>query len=348
MKTKFIFILLMTIIFLSQVHAQKTAFEYLKKAPTIPDSVCSCTENVKQNFESSVIALADVVTDDAHKRARADENYMEQNKEQIKASMMKEMATKSGMSQQELEAMKNKKMSKEDKQALANKMLQQYNMSMDEVKNMKNMDENAKKAWAQSYGAEQMAMAQTNKGNTGTQAANDKAMNNVKLMQEQEQLRSQIASFEGEVQSRYNSIIQSSGKDKLDADLQKLNNELRSIKTIYECNECPAPPKKDKEHWNAVIQKIHEAKIQYCRQNTPKFIAYLSWYKENLIKTIPVYDRAEEVQYQVTASTTNTQLSFPGKGNFSISAVGGYLSMLHNLFQFKTYDMENFNSEFYK
>lgn len=348
MKKKISIIFIVFFTFLSQIQAQKTAFEYLKNAPAIPASVCSCSEKIQQDFESSISAFADIVTKDARKRARADESYMEQNKEQIKSSMMKEMSAKSGMSQQELEAMKNKKMSKEDKQAMANKMLQQYNLSMDEVKNMKNMDDNAKKAWAQSYATGQMAKAKAKNGNTETQSDNDKATSNIKLLQEQGQLRNQIASFENEVQSRYNLIMQTSGEDKLDADLQELNNELRSIKTIYECNECPEPPKKDKEHWNAVIQKIHDTKIDYCRQNTPKFIAYLNWYKENLIKTIPVYDRAEEIQYLVTAYTTNTQLSFPGKGNYSITAVEGYLSMLKKIFIFKTYKIENFNNEFYK
>lgn len=349
MKTKINIIFMLTILTFCQIQAQKSAFEYLKQASKAPDSVCTCLKDVRQNFETSVRELADVVKEDAQKRKRANENYMDQNKDRMKAAMMKEMTEKSGMSQAELDALNSKKkMSKEDKQAMANKMLGQYGMTMDEVKNMKNMDKNAKKAWAEAYVTEQMAMAQANKGNPQAKAQSDKAMNNVQLLQEQEQLRSQISLFENDVQNRYNSLLQAAGKEKLNAGLEKLNNELQSIGTIYECNECPAPPKKDVQHWNAVIKKIQDLKTEYCRLNTPKFVAYLNWYKETLIKNIPVYDRAEEVQNLVTASTTNTQLSMPCKGFYALSALEGYLNKLENLFQFKIYEIENFKTEFLK
>lgn len=142
--------------------------------------------------------------------------------------------------------------------------------------------------------------------------------------------------------------MQTSGKEKLVADLQELENELRTIGTIYECNECPPPPASDVKHWNTVIQKIHDTKMKYCRQNTPKLIAYLNWYSDNLVKNIPVYDRSEAIQYEVTSATTNTQLSPPDKGIFSLKAVQGYLSAKQKLFEFKDYEIESFVDDFMK
>ena len=334
---------------ISPVTAQKTALEYLKIVPQNPDSVCSCLKEVRQNYETAMSNLYNIVKEDSQGRTNRVDEYMSQNQDKMKASMMKEMADKSGMSQQELETLsKKKKLTQEDKQALMEKALGQHNLSMGEVKNMKNMDENARKAWAQAYATEQMAMAQGNSSNPKVKADNDKAMSQSKLLQEQQSLRNQLSAFETEIANRYKTLIQTSGKEKLEADLQKLNNELRAIGTIYECNECPAPPASDVKHWNAVIKKIHETKMLYCRQNTPKLIMYLNWYRDNLVKNIPVYDRSEAIQYEVTSSTTNTQLSPPDKGIFSLQAVQGYLGAKQKLFEFKDYEIESFLSDFMK
>lgn len=334
------------ILFIGQISAQKTAFDYLNQAPSMPDSVCSCKKEIRQNYETNVRNLIDVVSEDSHKRSRANNNYIDQNRDQINQSMMNQMAEKTGMSPEELEALKNKKnMSKEDKQNMANKMLNQYGLSMDEVKEMKKMDPNAKKAWAQGYATEQMARVKMNQRNAQTN--DNKSMDNFKILQEQQQMQNQITVFENDVKSRYDILIQNSGKEKLNADLEKLNNELRSIKTIYECNECPAPPSKDIEHWNSVKQKIKDTKKQYCRQNTAKFMEYLKWYKQNLSLYIPMYDKAEEIQFKVTSSTTGTQLTVPGKGVYSLQAVEAYLKSLLNLFQFKNYEIESLSSDFY-
>ena len=349
MKTTFSIIFLLSMLVIFPVSAQKTALEYLNIVPGNPDSVCTCTKDVRENYEQALSNLYSIVTEDSQERKNRVDEYMNQNEDRMKASMMKEMSEKTGISQQELETLSKKKdLTQEDKQALMEKALGQHNLSMGEIQNMKNMDENARKAWAQAYATEQMAMAQVNKDNPKMKASNDKAMNQVALMQEQQNLRNQLSAFETEIVNRYKTLIQNSGKEKLEADLLKLNNELRTIGSIYECNECPAPPAEDVKHWNAVIKKIQDTKIQYCKLNTPKMIAYLSWYKENLIKFIPVYDKSEEIQYKTTSATTNTQLTPLDKGIFSLQALQGYLSAKQRLFEFKTFDKENFASDFIK
>ena len=349
MKKSVVIILFLSTAVTSLVTAQKTALEYLKTVPGNPDSVCVCLKEVRQNYETAVSELYDIVKEDIRSRTRAVEDYMDQNQDRMKASMMKEMSEKTGMSQQELETLSKKKnLSKEDKQALMDKALGQHNLSMGEVQNMKNMDANARKAWAEAYATEQMAMAQGNNNNPQVKANNDKAMGQVALMQEQQTVRNQLSAFETEIANRFNVLKQTSGKEKMAADLQKLENELRTIGSIYECNECPPPPAEDVKHWNAVMKKIHDTKLQYCRLNTPKMIAYLNWYRDNLIKNIPVYDKSEELQYKMTSTTTNTQLSPPVKGIFSLQAVQGYIGAKQKLFEFKDYEIENFKYDFIK
>lgn len=85
--------------------------------------------------------------------------------------------------------------------------------------------------------------------------------------------------------------MQTSGKEKMAADLQKLENELEPLAaSTSECNECPPPPAEDVKHWNAVMRKFTIPKFSIAGSTT-KMIAYLNWYRENLVKNIPLYDK---------------------------------------------------------
>ena len=107
MKKSVVIILFLSTAVTSLVTAQKTALEYLKTVPGNPDSVCVCLKEVRQNYETAVSELYDIVKEDIQSRTRAVEDYMNQNQDRMKASMMKEMSEKTGMSQQELEDVAN-------------------------------------------------------------------------------------------------------------------------------------------------------------------------------------------------------------------------------------------------
>ena len=109
MKTISPIIFILTMAVINPVSAQKTALEYLKNVHQYPDSVCTCLLDVRQNYEASLSNFYDLVTEDIHARTTRVDAYMDQNQDRMKASMMKEMADKSGMSQQELEALSKKK-----------------------------------------------------------------------------------------------------------------------------------------------------------------------------------------------------------------------------------------------
>ena len=128
-------------------------------------------------------------------------------------------------------------------------------------------------------------------------------------------------------------------KAPLDAELKRLEGELHSIRSIYDCNECPEPPKADIEHWNSVVRKIQNMKKSYltvCEKYTPKLKDYYKWYKESLISNLSLYTKAEELVIQTTAANTNTELSLPenAKGYYSLQAVENFLGSI-DLFKFR-------------
>ena len=61
MKTTSAIILLLSMAVISPVTAQKTALEYLKIVPQNPDSVCSCLKEVRQNYETAMSNLYNIV-----------------------------------------------------------------------------------------------------------------------------------------------------------------------------------------------------------------------------------------------------------------------------------------------
>lgn len=76
-------------------------------------------------------------------------------------------------------------------------------------------------AMAEAYATEQMAMAQGNSKNPQVKVNNDKAMGQVAPYAEQQTVRNQLSTFETEIANRYKNLIQTSGKEKMAADLQK-------------------------------------------------------------------------------------------------------------------------------
>ena len=71
MKKSVVIILFLSTAVTSLVTAQKTALEYLKTVPGNLDSVCVCLKEVRQNYETAVSELYDIVKEDIRSRTRA-------------------------------------------------------------------------------------------------------------------------------------------------------------------------------------------------------------------------------------------------------------------------------------
>lgn len=336
----------------------QTALEYLNKMPKFPDSVCSCSKETMQQYAELVNDLKEKVADDAGNRKNQFESYIEGNKGSMEDGMMQRVSETSGLSMEEIQKLKDKQgdLTQAEKDALADRVLQNQNLSLDEVKNMQNMTKEGQEAWAQAYAAEQMANAQANQGQNAKMAQqNNQAASMLSLMEEQQSVQGKIRNYEMDVINRKQALMDEAGREKaaLDSELKKLVNELHSIRSIYECNECGTPPQADVNHWNAVVKKIHEMQKSYrayCEKFTPKLEKYLNWYKESLVGNLPLYDKAEELQIQTTAATTNTNLSLPAnaKGSFSLQAVENYMSA-YDLFIFSSQiDLPDFQIDYYK
>ena len=311
------------------LSAQTTSYEYMKRAPGIPTNVCKAKAGIQDTFSTAVKDLSSAINEDAQNRSKEAEEYMKGNEEQIKANMIKN----SGMSDEDIKKLQaGGDMSQAEKDAMANKMMQQqYNISLDEAKNMKNMSKEGQEAWAQGYAAEQMAVAQANPGqNKGADKAN---MDLYELLSEQSSLRNKVTAMENQLRQKYMAIDKDAevGKAALEVELKPLYEELHSI------NDGEGSTQADVDHAAKVIKKIQAKQDVFCEQFTPRMLAFIQECKDSFGKSIPDYDRLEEIQFQVTAAQTGTTLMTTGKGMYSIQAVEQYLGYLGEAYRYKLY-----------
>ena len=113
------------------LFAQKTPETYMKLIPALPKDSCSAThENVEQ-FRGKVEQLIDEIQADIDARNENITETVEANKGTVEQKMTNQMTQMYGLSEAEMEKIKNSgDMSEADQAALANKiMMQKTNMS---------------------------------------------------------------------------------------------------------------------------------------------------------------------------------------------------------------------------
>jgi exosome complex RNA-binding protein Rrp42 (RNase PH superfamily) len=172
---------MLTVVLTMTVTAQTRTQEYMKKIPALPKDSCNITRASAEDFIARVAVLRDQMVSEIEQLRESIDSHMEANAPTAEENAMKQMSQMYGMSQADLEKMKNaKNMSAADKQALANKMMsQQANMTMDEAKNLAKMSEAGRQAYTEAYATEAMATANTDPNQA---SRNDYARN---LLQQQ-------------------------------------------------------------------------------------------------------------------------------------------------------------------
>lgn len=330
MKT--FFLLVFGIAISNLLYPQMSALDYLKKAPAIPQKNCFITANSQDAFEDKVNQLMASIVDDIRERTAASSAFMEAHQGDMQLNMMQ----KAGFDDAALKkAQKGEKISEAEAMEMANKMMQQqYNISLDEAKNMKNMSKEGQEAWAQGYAAEQMAVAQANPGQI--KGADQENMKLYDMLAEQSELRNKISILENSIIQKY-SLMEAdanAAKAVLEKELEPLYKELRSI------NDGEGGTDADAKHREKVLKQIQQKQDVFCEKFTPRMLDFLADCKKEIEAGLPDYDKAEELQFRITAVQTNTELNIPGKGSYSLSAVQIYLGHLANAYRYKLYHTE--------
>jgi hypothetical protein len=325
MKTIFTAIILMSVgLFL---NAQTTPEAFLKKAPALPKDSCGISRAAMDSFTQNVASLIDEVENeitDLNQKIKAGSTT---NEERAKETALKQMSQQYGMSEEDIAKMKNaKNLSSADKQALANNMMmQQTNMSMDELKNLSKMDEAGKKAYMEAYSTEMMANAQAN---PKQQPVNNSAKTMQQLMAEQQAATTKITTSSQKISSLYASIESDpSGKEMLKK-IETWQSKLMSMTGI------DYGQGKQMDSLSALIKN---EQIKYCNKFTPKYRAAIRQHFALAKASIPDYRQlgaitaeAIKMQYGIVTPPESEEIG-------AMQAVKEYLNALKDAYKFNLY-----------
>jgi len=241
---------------------------------------------------------------------------------------MKQMQGKYGMSDEDINKMKNSKnMTDAERKAMADKMvMQQTNMSMDEIQKMSKMSEAGKKAYAEAYATEAMANAQAD---PKKYAPDKNAGNLYSLTNEQQTLNQKIVAGQQKITNMYAAIENDpEGKAMLDK-IAKWNSKLTSM--MGEVSDYEA------HIMDSIGGLITKEEIKYCSKFTPRYRAVLKQDLVNLQASVPDCNRLEEVTGELMKLQTGVGAPPESAETSSLAALNGYLGHLKSAYKYKLY-----------
>lgn len=311
-------------------YSQLTPEAYIKKVPALPHDTCNALKINVQSFANQVSSLNKQVLDDVRMRTKQAKSNAKTNEAAMKEGAMNQMSQQYGMSQEDMDKMKNaKNLSPEERKAMANKMMmQQTNISMDEAKNLKKTSEEGKKAWAEGYANEAIATSQTNPKTDG----GNSAMNISTLMEEQNTLSLKVTFWEQAIDARYKQLDNDpEGKAKLDK-ISKWKSEWTAMAGV----DYGQGNKMD-----SLATLIRNEQISYCKKFTSQYWEILKEHITNVNSSLPDYRRIEEISGEIATIQTNVSSPDAGSDIMCLESVNKYLVKLRQAYKYKLYFSED-------
>lgn len=317
MKTRILFFILLAPVFVCQ--AQFKTQEFVDNIPSVPADICKISSDERAGFLSKISTMNDQL-DEQIKKLRKSAKV---DGEQAKENAINQMASQYGLSDEEVQKMKSgKKMSAEEKAALANKMMmQQTNISMAEMQNMKSMSKEGKKAWAEAYSAEAMAMAEGNKGNSEQQSG----ASNLNVLQQLQNLNAQVQQRRMNIQKEYEKIENNPERIAM---LQKINGWNSKIAAMTGADGGQG------DKMDSISVLIVSEKKKYCEKYTPQYEKVLAMHYADLKTSYPDYLRISDLNRAVV-NMQPTKVDTPaGTEDDYYKYIEEYLSRLADVFNY--------------
>jgi len=313
------------------LFAQNKTNYYMSKIPGIPSKSCEIKKTDVESFSNQVGELIDKIDDEIGQLNKQVENQNKVNESKTKEAMLKKMQQQYGLSSEDAAKMKNSKnLTKEEKKALANKVMnQQTNMSMEDVKNLKNMSESGKKAYAQSIATESMAVQESNSQNKAT---DNGAGASYKLVKEQQALMTKINENSQKIGNLYEAIENDPDGLKMLENIKKWREELGALGGVDYGQG---------GQMELLATQIKNEEIQYCKIFTSKYHSALDQHLSNLKTSLPDYKKLVEVSSALTKSQTGVGNPPEAYDIACLGAIRGYLEKLKGAYKFKLYYPED-------
>jgi len=312
------------------VSAQTKTADYMKKIPVLPGDSCNVSKAGIESFKTLVSILSEEISNDIGTLKKLEKKSVPNEEAAAKEAALKQMS-QYGMSQEDMEKMKNaKNMSAADKQAMANKMMQQQtNMSPDEIKNLSKMSDAGKKAYAEGYATEAMAVSQAN---PESQPADNNTQNISALLSQQQSILGRISGYDQSIGNLYASIEN-------DPSRQEMLDRIDDWKSKY--GRMIGVDYGQGKQMDSLALLVKKEQIKYCDKFTPRYRAALRQHKQILNSALPDYQKLGEVISQVTMAQTGIAPPPECTEIGALEAIHEYLGKLNQAYKFKLYFPED-------
>lgn len=321
MKATCIFLLL--ILSVNFAGAQIKPEEFIKKIPAIPKDSCGITRAAAESFTQNVTNQFELIVTEIERLNEVVNQKSEGSKETAKANAMKQMSQQYGLSPEDMAKMQSGKMSAAEKQAIANKVLQQQtNMSVGEVQNISKMSDAGKKAYTEAYATEMMA---TSMANPNQEPVNDKAKNMQQLLAAQQAALGKITANSQKIGNLYAAIQNDPAGKEMLKNIDIWHNKLMSMTGIDYGQG---------KQMDSLSVLIVNEQNKYCHKFTPKYRSALRQHLSLIKASLPDYRKVGELTAEVTKAQTGITIPPENAEIMGLQAVKDYVNALGNVFKF--------------
>jgi hypothetical protein len=324
---------LIVIIIGFSANSQTMPEAFISMLPNPPGSVCTEGENdARSAFMQKIGEVSNKLQEEISSRKKEIDNMMAQNKGKMQQNAMAKSGVSPELMQQMMALEKASKGAtgdqakayKEQKKALADQMMQQsMNISMAEVENLKNMDKEGKKAWAEAYSTEKKAEVMADP--EAYKQKNAAAWKDHDLAEKQkllaDSLGAQVVKF---------------GKQMQDLDNDKDALALQTQITEMEAKLNEEYKKENRQNDNAIknlMNSIRNLQISYCNLQSPRYLDIIARYKSFTQASLTPYYQLEKLTNQVNAMQTGVNINTE-PGMMGLQAIKSYLGCLSDAYRY--------------
>jgi hypothetical protein len=323
---KKIIIVIAALSFSALAYAQTLTENYMKKIPALPKDSCNITKAEVESFTQKVVELIAQTENEIDAMNEKVNTKSPANEAAAKEAAMQQMSQQYGLSPEDMAKMQNGKMSAADKQAMANKILQQQtNMSMGEVQNLSKMSDAGKKAYAEAYATEVQAKAQAN---PQQYQVNESAKNLQQLVSSQQAVLGKINSNGQKIGNLYAKIESDPDLQKMYQNIEKWHSKLMSMTGIDYGQS---------KQMDSLAVLIKTTQIKICDKYTPQYRSALRQNLTVLKASMPDIQRLGEITAELTKAQTGIAPPAESTEVGKLQSIRGYLSSLKDAYKFKLY-----------
>jgi hypothetical protein len=289
-------------------------------APSV-NEICTTTKEKRQAYAEKLLKI----------QKELDEQiaYLKKNEKQDAALMQEQARQKAandlGLSPADMQKMQSGKMSKEEKKAMADKMMQQqFGITTSEAQDVAGYSKAGKEAWATDF-------AQSQQGNAKNQQA-PQSMSLIELNKEKDALSLKLSTTNETYAEQFRAVENDTAMARL---LREIDAHIASYNKLVGVDYGQGP------EMEKLILSIKSKKAVYCSKQTTKYLGILERFAASVVKDMPDYYRLEALINEVNKKTTGSDVNMMKKGLLSYENIKLYVSRLAAVYQFSLYDQGN-------